>query len=257
MRVLHRPQDPSTLVTWKHNPKNALFYGNQTDVVPFSGAGRRCRVGCQGVGRTRWLACGTLGGMNPPAALNDPRSSAALCATAAPNLPATCPPHHADAELAAQVQGAPKAINHGGTRFPRDLQPSASATPSSSSAGLGIRFRVLHHAAVQLHKLGRLGVQVHLLELVLRACTQLGARACQQLLHPTCHACSGRPTTFWSSRGEGQGWTANRGRARRTRLLERDPAALRVRAHGGAPELQLRHGGYGPPGAARKVQALG
>ncbi|PRW50786.1 DGCR14 [Chlorella sorokiniana] len=69
-------QDPSTLVTWKHNPKNALFYGNQKDVVPFS-----------------------------------------------------------DAELAAQVQGAPKAINHSGTRFPKDLQPSASATPSSSSAG--------------------------------------------------------------------------------------------------------------------------
>ncbi len=34
----HLLQDPSTLVTWKHNPKNALFYGNQKDVVPFSGA---------------------------------------------------------------------------------------------------------------------------------------------------------------------------------------------------------------------------
>lgn len=44
-------------------------------------------------------------------------------------------PAAAEAELAAQVQGPPKAINHGATRFPKALQPSASATPSSSSAG--------------------------------------------------------------------------------------------------------------------------
>jgi protein DGCR14 len=35
------------------------------------------------------------------------------------------------------VQGPPKAINHGGTRFPPQLAPSASATPSASSAGGG------------------------------------------------------------------------------------------------------------------------
>lgn len=39
--VLHRSllslQDPSTLVTWKHIPKNALFYGKEQDVVPYSG----------------------------------------------------------------------------------------------------------------------------------------------------------------------------------------------------------------------------
>lgn len=38
-RPLPCPQDPSTLVSWKHNPKNALFYGSQKDVVPYSGAG--------------------------------------------------------------------------------------------------------------------------------------------------------------------------------------------------------------------------
>ena len=52
-----------------------------------------------------------------------------------PHTPPSATAHHADAELAAQVQGAPKAINHSGTRFPKDLQRSASATPSSSSAG--------------------------------------------------------------------------------------------------------------------------
>lgn len=52
-----------------------------------------------------------------------------------PQTPPSAAAHQADAELAAQVQGAPKAINHSGTRFPKDLQRSASATPSSSSAG--------------------------------------------------------------------------------------------------------------------------
>lgn len=61
-------------------------------------------------------------------------SDAARCLLTPACLPA---PGCADAELAAQVQGPPKSINRGATRFPRDAQPSASATPSTSSAGGG------------------------------------------------------------------------------------------------------------------------
>lgn len=62
-------------------------------------------------------------------------STAARCRLTLNCLPACTP--CADAELAAQVQGPPKSINRGATRFPRELQPSASATPTTSSAGGG------------------------------------------------------------------------------------------------------------------------